>query len=312
MKMICLFLALWTASTVAAKERGFSGNWIARLDRHVFIALKIDANTDAVSGTLSMPSTFNVEPGGLNFSNVRLPIRTDKIRHPKLERDSLSFQTTDPTGSITDWTMTRTGPDTASLQIRGIDVAPLPLVRSAPASVSRAWDPRHSYSILDSDQSSAEMNRIFDEDQAERGPAHWNNRIEQTLSIADTHRRSETLDLVKNGRLRSADDFTKAAFIFQHGSTREDFLLAHTLALAALARGNRGASWIAAASLDAYLQASGQRQIYGTRFHISHGQPELTAPFDTQLIPESLRLQLGVPSVVTGKAQYQRAVGPHE
>lgn len=312
MKILCFFLALFAANTGLAKDRGFSGNWIVRFDDHVFIVLKIDSKSDAVSGTLSMPSHFDVGPGGMNFSNVRLPIRADKISDAKSDRNMLSFQTIDPMGSVTKWKMTVTGPDSASLQIEGISLAPLPLVRSQLTSVSRVWDAKHTYSILDSDQTSTEMKRIFNEDQAERGPAHWNNRVEQTLSIADARRRSETLDLVKNGRLHSADDFTEAAFVFQHGSTREDFLLAHTLALAALARGNRGAAWIAAASMDAYLQASGQSQIYGTRFHISHGQPELTPPFDTRLIPESLRLQLGVPSVETGKAQYQRAVEPHK
>lgn len=142
--------------------------------------------------------------------------------------------------------------------------------------------------------SSAEMRAIFDADQADReggGAAiDWT-----AVSARDEARRVRTLELLGAGGLHSGDDFSRAAFVFQHGTGTDDILVAHTLAMIATARGKPEAAWIAAASLDRYLMRIGQPQIYGTQFMSPPGQPTTQEPYNRALISDALRAALGVP-----------------
>jgi hypothetical protein len=157
-------------------------------------------------------------------------------------------------------------------------------------------------------QANAEMTAIFDADQADRqgtGAAiDW-----AVVSPRDTARRLRTLALLNGGALRSGDDFWHAAFVFQHGSEPNDYLLAHTLAIVAAARGRPDATWIAAATLDRYLQNIGRPQIYGTQFHITTGQPATQEPYDRALLSDALRQALRVPPLADQerrRAEYDR------
>jgi hypothetical protein len=111
----------------------------------------------------------------------------------------------------------------------------------------------------------------------------------------DRARRERTRLILEEGALRTGDDFYHAAFIFQHGEEAKDFLLAHTLAVAAISQGRKDATWIAAATLDRYLQAIGQPQIYGTQFSSPPGKPTTQEPYDRTLVSDALRKVLHVP-----------------
>ena len=147
----------------------------------------------------------------------------------------------------------------------------------------------------------AEMARIFAEDQAVRQnakPGQFRDIATVRKMIADdAARRTRTRTLLDSGRLTTAEDYYAAAFVFQHGSKPDDFLLAHTLALVATARGMKEASWIAAATLDRYLQVIGQKQIYGTQSREAKDMPLTREPYDRALVPDSLRTALGVPTL---------------
>lgn len=116
---------------------------------------------------------------------------------------------------------------------------------------------------------------------------------------ADTERRAKTRSLLAKGELKSGQDFEEAAFVFQHGETSDDILLAHTLAVVAVSKGRQKASWIACATLDRYLLQIGKAQVYGTQFQSKiQGVPKPAVtqdPYDRNLISDSLRQQLGVP-----------------
>ncbi len=105
------------------------------------------------------------------------------------------------------------------------------------------------------------------------------------------------------GELHSADDFYHAAFIFQHGDEPNDYLLAHVLAMAAQAKGQPQAGWIAMATLDRYLQKIGQAQVLGTQSAIGAGGALAKGLYDEALIPDSLRVALGVPTRAEEAAQ---------
>jgi hypothetical protein len=145
----------------------------------------------------------------------------------------------------------------------------------------------------------SEMARMFQADQAVREsikPEQFKDRDFITQMIAqDKARRVRTSELMRQGKLTTADDFYHAAFVFQHGSEPDDYLLAHTLAIAATALGRKDASWIAAATLDRYLQTIGQKQIYGTQYRNGAQTGPTMEPYDRALIPDALRRILGVP-----------------
>ena len=114
------------------------------------------------------------------------------------------------------------------------------------------------------------------------------------IHAADAVRRQQVRVLLDADALRTPTDLYSAALVFQHGDTAEDYLLAHTLAVAALGEGSTESPWLAAATLDRYLQKVGQPQIYGTQTMIRRGEPPTREPFDHALVPDSIRGVLGV------------------
>jgi hypothetical protein len=137
-------------------------------------------------------------------------------------------------------------------------------------------------------------------------PEDW-----EKIGKSDAERRTRTRALLDTGALHAAADYRKAAFVFQHGDKPDDYLLAHTLALVAVTKGDQGASWIAAASLDRYLHAIHQPQIYGTQFV----SPDPSAPmsqgaYNSALVPDALRTELGVPVMAAQVEQMKRLQPP--
>ena len=142
--------------------------------------------------------------------------------------------------------------------------------------------------------SNAEMMRIFAEDQGDRAAPNIDWRV---VAPRDEQRRAATRKLLADGALHTGEDYNAAAFVFQHGGDANDYLLAHTLAVVAVAKGERKAAWIASATLDRYLMQIGQPQILGTQY-MFHKQPQATwtqEPYARDLISDALRKELGVP-----------------
>lgn len=152
--------------------------------------------------------------------------------------------------------------------------------------------------------SDPEMKHIFDEDQADRSgdPTKINWRV---VGPRDAARREATRRLLAEGRLRSGQDFLEAAFVFQHSSDARDYLLAHALAIIAAEKGTPRGAWIAAATLDRYLQTIGRSQIFGTQFKPSGPGAWTQEPYDHDLISDALRRELGVPDAAGQASQLQ-------
>jgi hypothetical protein len=91
-------------------------------------------------------------------------------------------------------------------------------------------------------------------------------------------------------------DFREASFIFQYGSQPDDFLMAHILAMAALAKGDQESRWIAAATLDRYLHNTSQKQVFGMQYRSGVSEPMTQEPFNRALVPVTLRGTLCVPN----------------
>ena len=150
--------------------------------------------------------------------------------------------------------------------------------------------------------SNPEMAALFAADQADRAPGGAG--IDWTVvGPRDVARQARTRTLLDSGALRTGEDYYRAAFIFQHGTKTDDYLLAHALAVAAAARGHSQAPWIAAATLDRYLQNIGQRQIYGTQYRTPNRQGTTQEPYNRKLVPDALRQALGVPAQMQQEAR---------
>lgn len=147
----------------------------------------------------------------------------------------------------------------------------------------------------------AEMARLFADDQAIRQdltPARFADKAFMRRFVdGDRARLKRTRALLDEGRLRTGADFYHAAFLFQHGDTADDYLLAHALAIAATARGHPRAAWIAAATLDRFLQTTGRPQVYGTQYGRGPDGATTLEPYDRALVPDGVRQAAGVPPI---------------
>jgi hypothetical protein len=135
------------------------------------------------------------------------------------------------------------------------------------------------------------MQTIVDADQADREPQlqdlDW-----AALAARDAARRHRVRVLLEAGTLRTGKDLASAALVFQHGATADDILLAHVLAMTAVALGHTDSRRLAAITLDRYLANIGQAQVFGTQFSTSDVNDSTKwtlEPYDEALVPDPLR-----------------------
>lgn len=286
---------------VAAEASGpqdFAGTWVMKIAGRNLFVLKLDVQGGSLNGTFSRPEHLS-SANGLIFANVR-GLRVDPVVDAHLTGDVLHFTTqnaSDPKDRD-EYVMTlRQGHAElmdAALPPTAI-VAPRIFERSSSdAKVATDWEPNRAYTANDSDASNAEMSSIYDEDQRVRMTDNIDWKV---VSSDDAKRRDRTRALLTSGALHTGEDFEHAAFVFQHGDSPTDYLLAHTLAMVAVTKGQPTAIWIAAATLDRYLQKVGQKQIFGTQFLSDPKNAWTQEPYDHALVSDSLRGQVGVPPV---------------
>jgi hypothetical protein len=292
-----------------AQPTRFGGVWTLAFGKRTFAVLALTQRGDRVTGSLTLPSHFEVGQPGFRFTNISADAAPRPISQVSIQNDRLHFVTVNPknTQDTDALDLTVTGADTAVLKLADAPFEPWMLKRlprGAIARVSTDWDPLRSYSEEDGLPSSAEMEKIFEADQNLR--QNWqslSNQEREAIGAGDAGRRLQTRKLLAGGRLHTGEDFKRAAFIFQHGSTPDDYMLAHTLAMVAVANGDASALWIATATLDRYLQSVGKSQVYGTQFTFGERQPATQEPYSRELISDALRRQLGVPSLADQQKQ---------
>jgi hypothetical protein len=151
----------------------------------------------------------------------------------------------------------------------------------------------------------AELTQLYNEDQRVRQPKPLSPE-EKPITRTDADRLAALKQMIANDQLQTAADYRHAAFIMQHSLVSSDYLLAHTLAVICTADGDKTCAWLSAATLDRYLQSIKQPQIYGTQFFGSGHAPITQQPYADDLIPDSLRKKLGVPSRAEQKTQLDK------
>ncbi len=177
---------------------------------------------------------------------------------------------------------------------------------------------------LAAQQSPVTVHGIFVEDQTDQ-PQHTprNDPSPEVLKAFDDRaaaRRATLHAMLSRGQITSGVDLYEAAFVFQHGETAPDYLLAHVLALDALTKGFDRARWLSAATLDRYLQLVGQPQVFGTQYPFDPKLPHpitnggrfsgrTQSPFDDTFLPPYLRRDFCVPDLEQQKKNLQTLNG---
>lgn len=303
MRIAILFLLL-SLSSVAETATPSEGRWVLRASGRPILLLELRKDPAAEggwAGSLTRPKHFEATSNFAVFSAVEGPVSSEKIIASKEGSDEVEFEVSDDSSKTTAliWRPTNDG---GTLKYKDIPIEPIALSRAGPGErVSDAWDKARTYAAMPDWPDNPEMAGIFETDQAARqNPAtiDW-----PVVGKEDTARRLRVKALLDGGQLRSGTDFYQAAFVYQHGSTPDDYLMAHTLAIIAAARGRPDATWIASATLDRYLQSIGQKQIFGTQFRTPNDQPATQEPYDRALVSDALRGALGVPPLAAQEDQ---------
>jgi uncharacterized OsmC-like protein len=310
LKHICLLAFLWIfcAGKLGAQAPNLGGNWVLRLGSNPLIVLTLRPGSSKdlpFAGSLSRPQHFSVS-GTNQFSKIRGPVVRYLVVHSGVRNNCLAFTTQNPSNKTDEdkYRLCSTGGGRGTLQIDVPSFPPWPVTQEhSPVAVSTDWESR-AYSLDDSDTPNPQMQRIFERDQRARQIPF--QKIDWTVvSKVDAARRDAVRKLLVAGNLHTGEDFERAAIVFQHGDTPDDYLLAHTLAMIAIAQGDPNATWIASASLDRYLQSIHQPQIYGTQFDTAK-KTVTQDPYNRALISDSLRSLLGVPSMAAQEEQTKK------
>jgi hypothetical protein len=296
--LFATFLLL-LAAPLAAQAPDPAGLWALQADGRVVALIEVRRDSAAPGGWAGAwirPDRLSITSSHAAYDIggpvVRRPIRGAttrgdmlilivQARTPEAEPDTFLFRLIDRDHAEFGW-------DDPRFPL-------MALIRADPgAAVASDWAPGE-HPLNTPRPSNAEMSAIFEADQADRRPGAGAAIDWSVVGPRDRARQARTLELLNTGALRSGEDFFHAAFIFQHGHEPGDYLIAHTLAVIAGARGRPDAVWIAAATLDRYLQNIGQKQIYGTQFSTPREGATTQEPYDRALISDALRQALGVP-----------------
>ena len=296
---------VWTIllSWISAQEiqpDAFVGTWVMKLGERNLFVLKLQRSGATITGSMERPAklsdTNNV------YANMRGGVRHDPITLTNLKEGVLhiTVQNASSPKDQDTFAVTVKG-DRLSLAWddlpAGVIVAPRVFEHAyADASIATDWEPNRLYTATDSDTPSSDMKAIYTEDQRIRtGPPAGFPVDGKQVMRTDAERREQTRKLLASGALHTGKDYEEASFVFQHGDSASDYLLAHTLAMIAVSKGDVTAIWIASATLDRYLEKISQKQVFGTQYsrYPEHGWTQ--EPYDRGLVSDALRSQLGVP-----------------
>ncbi len=292
-----LFSHVYSASAQNAASSSFEGMWVMQLGQRNLLVLELHDRGGVVTGSMSRPAKYS-STNGL-YANIRGAVRQDPVTVTSkqagvlhaVERNANNLKDEDKLAFSLS-----AGQLVVSWDGLPPDVVVAPRIfkrASSDAKVATDWEPNRVYTLTDTDTLSEEMKMIYTEDQRVRtaGATDW-----KEVNRTDAMRRDQTRHLLTSGALHTGKDYEEASFIFQHGDSAEDYLLAHTLAVIAVSKGDPNAVWIASATMDRYLEKIGQEQVFGTQLSRDPQHGWTQEPYDRELISDKLRAQLGVPS----------------
>lgn len=128
----------------------------------------------------------------------------------------------------------------------------------------------------------------------------------------DTQRRNLVLGELKDGDVRSANDYYASALVLQHGGSAAEIRLANALATiaAAIDRNNVEARRLKAATWDRSMMRLGRKQWYGTQFVRSKDTRRIELyPVELDAVSDLERKEMGVPALSEALRKVERMNG---
>lgn len=296
-----LLIALLLLVATPALAADPAGSWAFRAGGATLFRFELRHAPAGWQGVWVRPQDF--ESDGDTFSKVRGPVvRRQAIAARETDGAvELTFDDPRPNATPDIFRFRLLDADRVEARYIGSGFDPLLLVRDLVDAPLGPWRPDRDYVRIVERPTNAEMTAIFDADQAIRH--NWDKHDPHVIAKTDHTRRLRTQALLDSGALQSGEDYYHAAFVFQHGNASGDYLKAHLLATIAVARGKPAATWIAAATLDRYLQSIGQPQVLGTQYNIPDTGIATQAPYDRTLLSDALRQAMRVPTIAEQEAR---------
>ena len=123
---------------------------------------------------------------------------------------------------------------------------------------------------------------LFSQDQKDREGIFSTPAQVKELKHKDAMRRILVYEMISREEVNTPNDLYHAGVILMHSDVFSDYLSAHRLAVTASIMGHQASRWLAASTLDRYLNSIGQPQIYGTQFEHNpeDNQYQLKLPID--------------------------------
>lgn len=147
--------------------------------------------------------------------------------------------------------------------------------------------------------SNQEITKICADDQAVR-EGDWSKMTSkqiEAMAKGDVKRKAQTIRLLKEGKIVTAEDFDHASLVLQHGSNWNDYSLAHELSICSLLLGRREAAWLAAATYDRMLVSAGYPQRFGTQYSSDAGMAFKIDPYDLAATSDVIRKAMHCPTI---------------
>ena len=130
---------------------------------------------------------------------------------------------------------------------------------------------------------------LSDQDDRKNSEINWS-----IVSERDRLRRKRIGQLIDSNKIKSADNYHKAAMIFQHGVDSSDYLKAVEFMKTAIKIDSTINKSLFAAATDRYLLSIGKPQIYGTQYIQEGNKPWELKNYDTTAVSDVERKRLGV------------------
>lgn len=129
----------------------------------------------------------------------------------------------------------------------------------------------------------------------------------------DAERRVQVLGLLRDGALKTSQDYHDAALVLQHGETVADARLAFAMATisTSLAPTSKPAAWLEAAAWDRLMMRHHRPQWYGTQYVPSDdGKCWMLYDFDPAPISDEERIAAGVDKAADVARTFARQARP--
>lgn len=125
------------------------------------------------------------------------------------------------------------------------------------------------------------------------------------VSVNDSLREARIYELLDSNKVQTANDYSNAAMIFQHGRDSVAYGMAVKLMRKAIKLDSTKNKWLLAAAIDRELMSRNKPQIYGTQYITSPDGDMKLYKIDTTIISDEERIEYGVETLAQ---QIQKAI----